>query len=92
MIGTKQGKDQEWRAFAKEINDLRNRLQSIGVRHQKLLPASLMNSYFRIVGKVDQFRAQAEDEMFWRGGPRDITVWYPGDQQAEVVKEEICGV
>jgi len=92
MRKIKQGTEAEWRAFGRAVKELRGQLQSVGVKYQGLLPAKLMNSYFRIVDKVDQFRVQAEDEMFWRGGPRDITVWYPGDQQAEVVKDEICGV
>lgn len=49
------------------------------MEYQGLLPVKQMDYYFNIINKIDKFRAKAEDEMFRRGGPQDIKVWYPDD-------------
>jgi len=79
MRKIKQGTEDEWRAFGRAVKDLRDQFCSVGMERQELLPAKLIDYYFNIINKIDKFRAKAEDEMFRRGGPQDIKVWYPDD-------------
>ena len=79
MSKIKQGTEDEWRAFGRAVKGLRDQFQSVGIENQGLLPTKLMDYYFNIINKIDKFRAKAEDEMFRRGGPQDIKVWYPDD-------------
>lgn len=79
MRKIKQGTEEEWQAFGRAVKDLRDQFCSVGMEYQGLLPAKLIDYYFNIINKIDKFRAKAEDEMFRRGGPQDIKVWYPDD-------------
>ena len=79
MRKIKQGTEDEWRAFGRAVKDLRDQFLTVGMEYQGLLPVKQMDYYFDIVRKIDKFRTKAECEMFRRGGPQDIKVWYPGD-------------
>lgn len=72
------GTEEEWRAFGAVIFRLRNELQNEGLKYQGLLPLKVTNVLLKATRFLDEFRNQAESEMFKRGGPKDKNIWHPG--------------
>lgn len=83
MSRIRRGSEAEWRAFGREVFDLRNQLQKVAIQYQELIPVRLTDGLLNTVEQIDRFRSKAEDEMFLRGGPQDLDVWYPGDETKE---------
>ena len=75
----KTGTETEWREFGREIHEIRRQLIETLLKYQHLIPLKVTDRGFKAVKWLDQFRCDAEEEMFRRGGPKDIKVFYPGD-------------
>ena len=75
-----------WRSYGAALYRLRHELVQImcNPAYQELLPLKPRAELSKALNHLDRFRDIAEEEMFRRGGPRDIKVWYPGGTHAEV--------
>ena len=81
MSRIKKGKEDEWRELGMELFEIREKLQNVLIKHQHLLPKRVLNYGFKAVYYLDQYRCKAETEMFKRGGPEDLKVFYPGNKE-----------
>lgn len=66
----------EWREMAAEAKELRDRLGKLIMMSAKFMPKSTGAHLHRSQNSLDQWRSCAESEMFKRGGPKDISIFY----------------
>ena len=67
----------EWRRIGKQAQLVRRELSALADMVRPFVPVKVSD---RLTGRVlyhlDRFRAEAENEMFRRGGPEDTKVFY----------------
>jgi len=71
----------EWREMANEAKELRDRLGTLVIKSSKFMPKTVAGNLMKAQKYIDQWRSQAEEEMFTRGGPQDINVFYGSDER-----------
>ncbi len=72
----KKGTETEWLALGEKVKAVRNMLIEAQVLASKMMPLKVYGKLCRAEGWIDDFRNVAENEMWKRGGPKNITVFY----------------
>jgi len=81
MVKKEVATETEWREMAAEAEELRDRMGKLIIKSSKFVPVSVTAKLHGSQNYLDEWRSIAEDEMFKRGGPKDIKIFYPGNNQ-----------
>ena len=70
--------DAEWRALARQTLITREEIGKTLDMMRDHVSLRTIDRGLRVDGQLNQLRSDLEDEMFKRGGPKDITIFFPG--------------
>jgi len=76
MGNLKTGTEAEWIELGERVKQACLALGRAFDMAGKLLPLKIYGKLGKAYAAIDDFRNHAENEMFRRGGPRNITVFY----------------
>lgn len=73
----RKGTEAEWREIGRQTKLVRREIFRLLELACPFVPAKVSDRLIgRVVRHLDRFRAEAENEMFRRGGPEDTGVFY----------------
>ena len=72
--------DEGWQALARQVLITREEIRKILRMMSGRVPAKTIDMGLRVDRQLDQLRSTLEEEMFKRGGPKDITIFWPGTE------------
>ena len=79
---------EEWRQLGRMIGNLNGLLNTVGCHWQEHISGRTLNHLWKAVRELSIFRSEAEEEMFKRGGPQSIQVFYsnsPSESEVELL-------
>lgn len=69
--------EEEWRAVAEQVRVCRKANLDLLKMVSARVPAKRIDQVLRVDRHIGKLQSDLEEEMFRRGGPRDIHIFYP---------------